>query len=341
MIARGWSVPSSEAEVVRRLLRERGLLEARRSVLHEPGVVIFALREDAPVPSGLPGAPVEREFPARSDRGPRSYRAGLALPPDLAELLPRAFDVVGDIVLVRLPDELAPRSEEIGRALLAFVPGARLVARDEGVHGWQRTRRLVRIAGEGPMRTMHRENGIALEVDVEAAYFSPRLGREHALVAAQVGPAESVFDLCAGVGPFSLTIAHTGPSGPIVAVDANPAAIELLEANRHRLGFDRRIRSVCADLAEFLTSAGVADRVVFNLPREGIKYLTSVGTAVSPSGTLHYYEVTDRDRFDPRPGELVDVLGGPGSWTLAERHTVHPYSPVADLVAYTFRHGTG
>ena len=191
------------------------------------------------------------------------------------------------------------------------------------------------------MRTRHQENGLALEVDVEAAYFSPRLGREHALVAAQVGEAESVFDLCAGVGPFSLAIAHTGPSGPIVAVDANPAAIELLESNRHRLGFDRRIRSVCADLAEFLTIAGVADRVIFNLPREGIKYLTSVGTAVSPSGTLHYYEVTDRDWFDGRPGELVEVLGGPTSWTLAERHIVHPYSPAADLIAYTFRHETG
>jgi tRNA (guanine37-N1)-methyltransferase len=336
MTGRGWRIAAAEAEGVRRVLRDRGLLRDDQAVVREGGDVIFPLRGGAEPPAGLSGARVEREFEARADRGPRNYREAVDLPPELAALLPRAFDVVGDIVLIRLPEELVPRSEEIGRALLEFVPGARLVARDEGVHGWRRTRQLVRIAGDGPWRTVHRENGLALEVDVETAYFSPRLGREHALVAAQVRRQESVFDLCAGIGPFSLTIARAGPSGPIVAVDANPAAIALLESNRHRLGFDVRIRSVCQTMEEFLPSAGVADRVVFNLPREGIKYLTSVGTAVAPAGTLHYYEVTDRDRLGPRPSELLETLGGPSGWRLADRHVVHPYSPIADLIAYSF-----
>ena len=337
MTGAGWRVPSVEAERVRRLLRDRGALRDDRDVVHEDGHVVFPLRDGAEVPSDFPGEPVVREFPSRPRPAPRSYRDLLTLPAELAELLPRAFDVVGDIVLIRLPDELEPRSEEIGRALLEFVPSARLVVRDEGVHGWQRTRQLVRLAGEGPARTLHRENGLALEVALETAYFSPRLGREHGRVAELVRSGESVLDLCAGIGPFSLAIASAGRAREIVAVDANPAAIRLLESNRHRLGFDGRIRAVCADLEEFLPSAGVADRVVFNLPREGIKYLTSVGKSVSAAGTLHYYEMTDRARVADRPTDLVELLGGAASWRLSESHSVHPYSPGADLVAYTLQ----
>ncbi|MCI4355264.1 MAG: methyltransferase domain-containing protein, partial [Thermoplasmata archaeon] len=303
MRSSGWRVPSAEAERVRRELRERGILREDLGVAHDGDHVIFPVRAAPEAPADLPGSSVTVEFEPRPERGPRSYRDLLSLPPELSTLLPRAFDVVGEVVLIRLPDELLPRSEEIGRALLEFVPSARLVVRDEGVHGWQRTRTLVRLAGDGPARTIHRENGLALEVDLETAYFSPRLGREHALVAGAVRDGESVLDLCAGIGPFSLAIASLGRAREIVAVDANPAAIELLESNRHRLGFDRRIRAVCADLEEFLPSAGVADRVVFNLPREGIKYLTSVGKSVSPAGTLHYYEMTDRGRAAERPTE--------------------------------------
>ncbi|MCI4361424.1 MAG: hypothetical protein L3J91_06930, partial [Thermoplasmata archaeon] len=286
MTTAGWRVPSAQAEEVRRRLRDSGALADDRHVLHEEGFVVFPVREGVHAPPELVGARVDRAFDPRSDPGPRSYREGVRLSPELVRGLPRAFDVVGDIVLIRLPDELIPSSTEIGRALLEFVPTARLVVRDAGVQGWQRTRRVVRIAGDGPLRTFHRENGLTLEVDLATAYFSPRLGREHALVAAAVRRNERVFDLCAGIGPFSFAIASTGLAGPIVAVDANGAAIELLESNRHRLGYDAQIRSVCATLEEFLPSAGIAERVVLNLPREGIKYLTSVGNTVAPSGTL-------------------------------------------------------
>ena len=102
------------------------------------------------------------------------------------------------------------RSQAIGEALLQFVPGRRLVAQDEGVHGPQRRRTLVPLAGEGSFRTLHRENGFELDVDVSRAYFSPRLGREHARVAALVRPGETVLDLFCGVGPFALLSPGTG-----------------------------------------------------------------------------------------------------------------------------------
>ncbi len=335
MKAPGWRVARDEAEGVRRFLRDHRLLSTELGVGHEGAEVVFPL-VDVPLEPPAAGRLVEAEFPRYAARGPRSYHDLLSLPAELAEKLPRSFDVIGDVVLVRLPDELVAHGREIGDALLRFVPGARVVGLDEGVHGTARQRRLVRLAGVGPWRTRHKENGLSLVVDLERAYFSPRLAREHCLVAGQVPRGARVLDLCCGVGPFALTVATAGLAREVVAVDSNPEAIRLLEENVARLGVGAIVRPVEGDVAAFLEAPGLARTVILNLPHEGIKYLASVGTAVELGGRFHYYEVTERGGADARPDELTARLGGVGAWVLQERHTVHPYSPKADLVAYTF-----
>lgn len=280
----------------------------------------------------------EEEFEPVREAGPRSYRERLDLPEKEAALLPRAFDVVGEIVLIRLPPELLHRKAIIGAALLEFVPGARLVGLDLGVKGVERRRSLERLAGEGPWSTRHAENGLTIDVDLERVYFSPRLAREHARVAREVREGDGVLDLCCGAGPFSLTIARDGRARQIVAVDLNPAAVELGRANAHRLGFDRRIEFVEARVEDVLGRFHDADRVIFNLPHEGIKYLPQVATTVGPGGSIYYYEVTEMERETLRPQALVALLpGGAGEWEAGAFRRVHPYSPTLDLMAYTLR----
>jgi tRNA (guanine37-N1)-methyltransferase len=333
MKSAGWRVARSEAERVRLDLRDRGCLRSDLEVYRTEEFVTFPLQEPPEEPVPRDGVLVESEFQPAGRRATRNYRELLDWPDEASRRLPRSYDVVGDVVLVRIPPDLLDRSEEIGGALLTFVPGARVVARDEGVHGTARRRRLVRLAGIGGYRTRHRENGLDLEVDLERAYFSPRLGGEHARVADAVRPGETVFDLCCGIGPFSLAIARDGRAGEVVAVDSNPDAIELLESNGARLHLPRPIRAVVGDVLEFVASSGVAQRVVLNLPHEGIKYLTSVGKSVAPGGVLHYYEVTERSASARRLEELVGELG-PRGWRMTECRVVHPYSPRSDLVAY-------
>ena len=338
MIAPGWRVARAEAERVRRLLRDRGLLRSDLNVVHEGDSVVFPIAS-APVSAIDAGELVSREFSPYGARGPRTYAELVDIPEELRAMLPRSYDVVGDVVLLRLPEELVPHSATIGAALLRFVPGARVVGRDEGVHGPARQRRLVEIAGGGGWATQHRENGLTIEVDLGAAYFSPRLAREHARVARSVVRGARVLDLCCGVGPFALAIAHEHRAREVVAVDSNPAAIALLRRNLARLGFADRVRPVEADVGAFLASAGLARHAILNLPHEGIKYLSSVGNVVEPGGSIDYYEITDRSAWSTRPSELLAHLVPGGSWQLSARHVVHAYSPRADLVAYTFSRG--
>lgn len=334
MIARGLRVPRARGEETRRDLSESGLLRVDLAILREGDFLVLPISQGS---EGVPptwGETVEREFRENRSKGPTGYRDLLEWPESEKETLPRAFDVVGDIVLIRLPPALEPRKQEIGEALLRFVPGARLVGLDHGVHGPERRREVERVAGTGTWRTRHKENKVELEVDVEAAYFSPRLAREHARVAEEVREGDRVYDLCCGVGPFSMTIAERGQAAKVTAVDSNPAAIALLRATMARHASSARIVPVNARLEDFLLEAPPVERVVLNLPHEGIKYLPSVARTVARGGRLYYYEVTSRAERSGRGVALVKSLEPVGEFRVSTERVVHPYSPGADLVAF-------
>jgi tRNA (guanine37-N1)-methyltransferase len=328
----GLRVPRARGEEIRRRLREGSHLREDLAIVQEGEFLILPVLDAATVPSDW-GEVVEREFRPETRRGPSDYRELLPWPDESKSELPRSFDIVGDIVLIRLPSTLETRKEEIGQALLQFVPSARIVGLDRGVHGPERKRSVERIAGEGAWRTRHRENGVDLEVDVERAYFSPRLAHEHERVAAEVREGERVYDLCCGVGSFALMFARDGRASRITAVDSNPDAIALLGATRARYPWGERIEVVQAPIEQFLPSREAVERVILNLPHEGIKYLPLVAPTIAPRGRLHYYEVTPRAELEERAEAVVSALG-PGSWELVGRHVVHPYSPASDLIAY-------
>ncbi len=331
MRSRALAVPRADGERLRRSLRAAGLLRADLRIRVEGERVILPVTGTGDLAPGW-GTETEAEFEPVPDAGSADYRDLLAGTPEEKAAMPRSFDVVGEIVLVRIPPELGPRTTEIGEALLAFVPGARLVGVDRGVHGTDRRRTVERIAGSGTWRTRHRENGIDLEVDLERAYFSPRLAREHALVASEVSAGDRVYDLCCGVGPFTAMIARDGRARSVTAVDSNPAAIELLRITLRRLASPGVVDARTEDVSAFCASAEPVQRVILNLPREGIKYLPSVARTVAPGGRLYYYEVTPRTERERRGETIVRSFERPMEWTAGPARVVHPYSPSSDLV---------
>ena len=333
MSSTGVRVARRRGEEARQQLLARGLLDDRLPILREGEFLVLPVKQNDPVLSDW-GELVERDFPPLRGPGPSGYRDLLRLPAELRSKLPRSFDVIGDIVLVRIPAALEGERFAIGEALLSFVPGARVVGADRGVRGDERLRDVERIAGSGSWQTRYRENGLSFDVDVERAYFSPRLSREHERVAAEVKDGDSVYDLCCGVGPFALLIARDGRARSVTAVDANPVAIELLRATLRRSSFRVPVEPLTRRLEEFLPSAEPRDHVILNLPLEGIKYLASVARVVAPGGRLYYYEVTPRTELIERQAAIMTALGAHGSWSLRGYPVVHPYSPNSDLVAF-------
>jgi tRNA (guanine37-N1)-methyltransferase len=218
------------------------------------------------------------------------------LPPHLLASVPRAIDFVGNIAIIEIPQELADHKATIGEAVLKAHKQTRTVlAKSGAVEGVYRLRDFEVIAGVEKTATIHREYGCAYHVDVAKAYFSPRLSSEHNRVALQVKEGETVVDLFAGVGPFSILIAKKRTAVKVYAIDMNPDAIALLKRNVALNRVERQVVPILGDARQVVREElmGVADRVIMNLPETAIEYVDVACDAIrSEGGIMYYYEFT-------------------------------------------------
>ncbi len=215
------------------------------------------------------------------------------LPPFLLSALPQALDVVGDIAIIEIPLELQNYENEIGKAVLKTHKNVKTVLAKVGaVRGPYRIREFKFIAGENKTQTIHKEFGCNLHVDLAKAYFSPRLSYEHQRVASLVEGEETVVDLFAGVGPFSILIAKRNPKARIYAIDINQDAIELLKINIRVNRVENRVFPLLGDAKQLISNRlwSLADRVIMNLPETAIEFVGSACQAIKPSGgIIHFY----------------------------------------------------
>ena len=83
-----------------------------------------------------------------------------------------AFDQIGDIIIVRIPDLLLSKKKIIGEALLEQVKNANSVFfQSSPVEGDFRTRDLELLAGDNKTQTEYKEFGCRFAVDVQKAFF--------------------------------------------------------------------------------------------------------------------------------------------------------------------------
>jgi tRNA (guanine37-N1)-methyltransferase len=229
------------------------------------------------------------------------------LPPHLLASLPHAIDFVGGIAVIEVPPELENHKETIGEAILKAHKRVRTVLGKAGaVEGIYRLRALEVVAGLDKTETVHREYGCVYHVDLAKAYFSPRLSHEHNRVASLVKGGETVIDMFAGVGPFSILIARKCEDVQLFAVDANPDAIRLLKRNISANNVEKEVNPILGDVREVVKNGlvGVADRVIMNLPERAIEYVDVACEAIKPiGGVMHYYEFTNA----PKPQEAAKI----------------------------------
>jgi tRNA (guanine37-N1)-methyltransferase len=215
------------------------------------------------------------------------------LPPNLLASLPRALDIIGDIAIIEIPPELKAHQNLIGEAILAKYKNVRTVLAKVGaVSGTYRLREFEIIAGEQKTATVYKEYGCQYHVDIARMYFSPRLSHEHNRVASLVQKGETVVDLFAGVGPFSVLIAKKKADAKVYAVDINPEAIEFLKRNIRLNRVENRVIPILGDARQVIEERrlGVADRVIMNLPEKAMEFIDAACRAIKPSGGIvHYY----------------------------------------------------
>ncbi|MEM2936921.1 MAG: class I SAM-dependent methyltransferase family protein [Candidatus Bathyarchaeia archaeon] len=225
------------------------------------------------------------------------------LPSYLLASLPHAIDFVGDIAIIEIPPELEAYKMNIGNAILqAHKNVCTVLAKAGVVTGTYRLRKFEVVAGERKTETVHREYGCKYYVDLTKVYFSPRLSYEHNRVSSLVEDGETVIDMFAGVGPFSILIAKTHENVKVYAIDVNPDAVAFLKRNIRLNRVERKVHPIFGDAKQIVKQMlrGLADRVIMNLPEKAIDFVDAACEALKPEGgTIHFYSfVTASDSLE-------------------------------------------
>jgi len=216
---------------------------------------------------------------------------------DKVALAVRGFDVVGDIAVIRVPEQLEAERFLIGQALQRRLPYIKTVLRQVGaVEGDFRTRKLEWLCGEQKTVTFHREYGCVFEVDIARTYFSLRLLHERARIAelcSNSSTQERVLNMFSGVGCFSIMIAKLSSKAHVYSADLNPDAVRYQLKNIKLNKVRGKVTVVFADARHTAESLlrGCINRVLMPLPEKAYAYLDSALAAIGPEGgTIHYYD---------------------------------------------------
>ena len=252
-------------------------------------------------------------------------------PEDLLGFRP-SFEVVGDIAMVEDRD-----AERVAAALMSTNKSIKtVIAPISDVEGEFRTRRFRHVAGEAKTVTMYKEHGLRYRVDLQGAYFTPRLGTERLRIAGLVHAGDVVLDMFAGVGPLSLLLAKKGAS--VIAIDKIPVAVKFLRENA-LLNKIKNIEILEGDAVELaLCYESRADHVIMNLPHSASDFLVPAMRAVKPGGVVHYYCIAPDDdlyRDEALIRTAAEELGG--RIEVLYRETVRSYAPHRSNVVIDFR----
>jgi len=209
-----------------------------------------------------------------------------------------AFDQIGEIIIVRIPDSLLSKKKIIGKALLDDVKIVRSVFyQASAVSGDFRTRDLEILAGEDNTETEYKEFGCRFTVDVKNAFFSPRLSTERERIANLVQNGEVMTNMFAGIGMFSIMAAKKKKC-TVYSLDINPVASKLCETNIGLNKLAGKIISINGDASEIIKEQLInkSDRTLMLLPERSDEFLDSAIETTKDGGIIHYYSHIHADK---------------------------------------------
>ncbi|KAG9508604.1 tRNA (guanine(37)-N1)-methyltransferase, partial [Fragariocoptes setiger] len=172
-----------------------------------------------------------------------------------------SFTSVGHLIHVNVRDELKPYRHLIGQVLLDKNSQALAVVNKSNIiDNTYRNFAMEIVAkrdavGDKPdselLLVQVKENDCRFKLDFSSVYWNSRLGTEHERIVKKFQPdLDIVFDLCAGVGPFSIPAARMNCA--VYANDLNPECIKWLRCNAKLNRVESQLHIYNLDARDFI-----------------------------------------------------------------------------------------
>ncbi|RXA21876.1 class I SAM-dependent methyltransferase family protein [Methanosarcina sp. MSH10X1] len=217
--------------------------------------------------------------------------------------VPAGWQILGDIIIVSIPEALEDKKIRIAEALLSMYPKCRTVVRDLGIEGQFRQPKRELLLGTGT-ETIHKEHGCFFKQDVTKVMYSKGNLEERKRMS-RLGKGEVIVDMFAGIGYFSIPMAvHSSPE-KITGIEINPESFAYLKENIRLNRVEEIFIPVCGDCST-AAPEGTADRVLMGYVGTTHHYLEPAIKALKKSGgILHYHETVPDSLARTRPQERI------------------------------------
>ncbi|MFX1356498.1 MAG: class I SAM-dependent methyltransferase family protein [Promethearchaeota archaeon] len=229
-------------------------------------------------------------------------------------LLPRGFQTIGKIMILKLNPKLLNKRNIIAKKCLELIPSIKSVYLNLGkITGQYRTpERIEFLAGDDNPIVEHKEHNIIYRFNITKIMFSKGNINERKLLTTFVRENEIIVDMFAGIGYFSLPIAIHAKPKKIFSIELNPDSYKFLQENiklNHVEDIIVPIQGNSKEEVIKLSNNGIrADRVIMGVFPAPKDYIKEALTVMRETGTIYHYEgIREKDNYLSLFKEFEDI----------------------------------
>lgn len=174
-------------------------------------------------------------------------------------------------------------------------------------------------------QTINKENGCLFKLDLAKVMWSKGNNNERLRIAKLVEDDETVLDMFAGIGYFSIPIGVHSNAEKIISIEINPNSYKFLCENVKLNKLDNIIPILGDCMNE--TPKFKADRIVMGYVKTTHHYLNVAINSLNKGGVIHYHETVPEKLIDIRPIERIKNESGNRDVELLNLTKIKKYSP--------------
>lgn len=198
------------------------------------------------------------------------------------------------------------------------------VMKVDHIHGTKREPVIKLLYGEDT-ETINKENGCLFKLDLKKVMWSKGNNNERIRIAKLVEDNETVIDMFAGIGYFSIPIGVHSNAKQVYSIEINPNSFHYLKENI-KLNKINNIIPLFGDCMD-ITPEYSADRIIMGYVKTTHHYLKTAIDSLNKGGVIHYHETVPEKLMDTRPINRIKEVAGDRSVEFLRLNKVKKYSP--------------
>lgn len=173
--------------------------------------------------------------------------------------------------------------------------------------------------------TINKENGCLFRLDLTKVMWSKGNNNERLRIAKLVGDGETVIDMFAGIGYFSIPIGVHSNAKEVISIEINPNSYNFLCENIKL----NKLNNVTPILGDCMveTPKFKADRILMGYVKTTHHYLKVAIDSLNKGGIIHYHETVPEKLIDTRPIERIISQANGRDVELLKINKIKKYSP--------------